>query len=108
VNVGIVVHRYDAIEGTGGYVVELLPRIAEVHDVTLYAARIAAPVPQNVRVIEVPAWMRKAYTAILTFPTAFRAVRKPPRRFAPCASRTTCSTCRAGLPPRPTSSPPTS
>jgi UDP-glucose:(heptosyl)LPS alpha-1,3-glucosyltransferase len=77
VNVGIVVHRYDASEGTGGYVVELLPRIAEAHEVTLYAARIAAPVPQNVRVIEVPAWMRKSYTAILTFPTAFRAVRKP-------------------------------
>ncbi len=75
-NVGIAVHRYDASEGTGGYVVELLPRIAEVHRVTLYAARIGAPVPQGVRVIEVPAWMRRAYTAILTFPTAFRAVRQ--------------------------------
>jgi len=75
-NVGIAVHNYDSSEGTGGYVAELLPRIADEHKVTLYAARVRAAVPSGVRVITVPAVMARAYTAILTFPAAFRAVRK--------------------------------
>jgi len=76
VNVGIAVHQYAASEGTGGYVVELLPRIARVHRVTLYAARIAAPVPPGVQVVRVPAVMRRAYSAILSFPLGLRLVRQ--------------------------------
>ncbi|MBI2402284.1 MAG: glycosyltransferase family 4 protein [Gemmatimonadetes bacterium] len=76
-NVGIAVHQYAASEGTGGYVVELLPRIAGVHRVTLYAARIAAPVPPGVQVVRVPTVMRRAYSAILTFPLGLRLVRQP-------------------------------
>lgn len=75
-NIGIAVHNYDRSEGTGGYVAELLPRIAEVHDVTLYAARVRAPVPKSVTVVRVPALMTRAYTAILTFPIALRVVRR--------------------------------
>lgn len=75
-NIGIVVHNYDHSEGTGGYVVELLPRIAAVHDVTLYAARVRAPIPRGVTVVRVPALMARAYTAILTFPAAFSAKRR--------------------------------
>lgn len=75
-NVGIAVHQYAASEGTGGYVVELLPRIARVHRVTLYAARVAAPVPPGVQVVRVPAVMRRAYSAILTFPLGLRLVRQ--------------------------------
>src|SRR5262249_314909 len=76
VNLGIAVHQYAASEGTGGYVVELLRHIARVHRVTLYAARIAAPVPSGVEVVRVPAIMRRAYTAILSFPLGLRAVRR--------------------------------
>jgi len=76
VNVGIAVHNYDRSEGTGGYVVELLPRIAEVHEVTLYTARVRAPVPDGVTVVRVPAIMTRAYTAILSFPTALKAKRR--------------------------------
>ncbi|HWP37163.1 MAG TPA: glycosyltransferase family 4 protein [Gemmatimonadales bacterium] len=75
-NVGIAVHRYDAGEGTGGYVVELLPHIARRHRVTLYAAEVRAPVPEGVEVVRVPAVMRRAYAAILSFPLALRAVRR--------------------------------
>lgn len=75
-NLGIAVHNYDLSEGTGGYVAELLPRIADVHRVTLYAARVRAPVPSGVQVITVPAVMLRAYSAILSFPAAFRAVRR--------------------------------
>ncbi|MFQ6047591.1 MAG: glycosyltransferase family 4 protein [Gemmatimonadales bacterium] len=75
-NIGIVVHSYDPSEGTGGYTTELVPRIAEQHDVTLYAARVAAPLPDNVTLVRVPAIMTTAYTAILSFPLAFRRVRK--------------------------------
>jgi glycosyltransferase involved in cell wall biosynthesis len=77
VNVGIAVHRYDASEGTGGYVVHLVPRIARVHRVTLYAARVAAPIPPGVEVVRVPALMWRAYTAIMSFPAALRLVRRP-------------------------------
>lgn len=75
-NVALVVHSYDSSEGTGGYVVELLPRVARVHDVTLYAARVRSPVPAGVRVVKVPALMYRSYTAILSFPAAFRSVRR--------------------------------
>ncbi|MFC1639811.1 glycosyltransferase family 4 protein [Gemmatimonadota bacterium] len=75
-NVGIAVHSYDRSEGTGGYVTELLPSIAGIHEVTLYAARIRAPVPSGVTVVRVPAIMARTYTAILSFPTAFKAVRR--------------------------------
>ena len=75
-NIGIAVHQYDASEGTGGYVVELLPRIARVHRVTLYAARIAAPVPPGVQLVRVPAVMGRAYSAILSFPLGLRLVRQ--------------------------------
>ena len=75
-NVGIAVHSYDRSEGTGGYVTELLPRIAAAHDVTLYTARVRAPVTEGVTVVRVPAIMVRAYTAILSFPTALRAVRR--------------------------------
>jgi UDP-glucose:(heptosyl)LPS alpha-1,3-glucosyltransferase len=75
-NLGIVVHRFDPGEGTGGYVVELLPRIAAVHRVTLYAASLRAAVPAGVEVVRVPALMWRAYSAILSFPAAFAAVRR--------------------------------
>lgn len=75
-DIGIAVHNYDPSEGTGGYVVELLPRIAAKHEVTLYAARVLASVPHGVRVIRVPALMSRAYTAILSFPAALQAVRR--------------------------------
>jgi hypothetical protein len=76
VDVAFVVHRYDASEGTGGYVTELLPRVAREHDVTLYAAKVRAAVPEGTRVVPVRAVMLRMYTAILTFPAAFRAVRR--------------------------------
>ena len=75
-NVGIAAHRYDASEGTGGYVVELLRRLARIHRMTLYAARVNGPVPDGVRVVRVPAIMWRAYSAILSFPPALTAVRR--------------------------------
>ena len=75
-NVGIAVHRYDAGEGTGGYVVQLLQRLARIHRMTLYAARVAAPVPAGVTLVRVPAVMWRAYPAMLSFPAALRAVRR--------------------------------
>lgn len=76
-NVGIAVHRYDPNDGTGGYVTELVPRIASEHRVTLYAAAIAHDIPAGVEVVSVPATMARAYTAILTFPGALGRVRRP-------------------------------
>ena len=75
-NVGIAVHRYDAGEGTGGYVVQLLQRLARIHRMTLYAARVSAPVPAGVTLVRVPAVMWRAYPAMLSFPAALRAVRR--------------------------------
>ncbi len=75
-NVGIVVHHCDLREGTGGYVAELLPRIAQKHEVTLYAASVSSPVPDGVQVVHVPALRARAYATILSFPFAFAAVRK--------------------------------
>jgi glycosyltransferase involved in cell wall biosynthesis len=71
------VHRYDAGEGTGGYVAQLLSRLARIHRMTLYTARVVAPVPENVTVVRVPALMWRAYTAILSFPLGVKAVRRP-------------------------------
>lgn len=76
-NVGIAVHRYSTSEGTGGYVVRLLPHLAREHRVTLYAARVEADVPTGVDVVHVPAVMTTAYTAILSFPFALQLVRCP-------------------------------
>jgi UDP-glucose:(heptosyl)LPS alpha-1,3-glucosyltransferase len=75
VKIGIVVHHYDLSEGTGGYAVELLTRVARHHDVTLYAASVRAPVPEGVRVVRVPALRGRAYATVLSFPAAFAAVR---------------------------------
>ncbi|HKI93995.1 MAG TPA: glycosyltransferase, partial [Gemmatimonadales bacterium] len=75
-NVAYVVHRFAEDEGTGRYTVELVRRVAPRHRVTLYAAEIAADVPPGVTVVKVPAVMTRAYTAILSFPAAFRLVRR--------------------------------
>ncbi len=75
-NVALVVHHYDLSEGTGGYTVELLTRIARHHQVTLYATGVRAPIPDGVRVIKVPALTGRAYATILSFPAAFAAVRR--------------------------------
>src|SRR5438874_10256478 len=75
-NIGMVVHYFDRSEGTGGYVVELLNRIAPHHQVTLYAAGVRAGVPPGVKVVHVPALRGRAYATILTFPAAFALVRR--------------------------------
>lgn len=76
-NVGFVTHYYDRDEGTGGYAVELVTRLAREHDVTLYAAGIRTPPPPGVTVLRVPAVTRRAYTTILSFPGAFARLRRP-------------------------------
>ena len=75
-NIGMVVHYFDRSEGTGGYVVELLNRIAQQHQVTLYAAGIRAGVPLGVDIVHVPALRGRSYATILSFPAAFAAVRR--------------------------------
>ncbi len=75
-NIAYVVHRFAQDEGTGRYTVELVRRAAPRHRVTVYAATIAADVPPGVEVVKVPAVMTRAYTAILSFPAAFRLVRR--------------------------------
>jgi UDP-glucose:(heptosyl)LPS alpha-1,3-glucosyltransferase len=75
VNVAFAAHYYDRREGTGGYVVEILTRVARRHDVTLYAAAARTPVPDGVRFVRVPALRGSAYATILSFPAAFAAVR---------------------------------
>lgn|SRR5574341_970092 len=74
-NVAVVVHNYDLRDGTGGYAAEMVPRIAKVHDVTLYAVQVRTPVPLGVRWVRVPALRSHGYATILTFPAAFAAVR---------------------------------
>jgi len=76
VNVAFAAHNFDRREGTGGYVVEILTRVARHHDVTLYAAAARAPVPEGVRFVHVPALRGSAYATILSFPRAFAAVRR--------------------------------
>jgi UDP-glucose:(heptosyl)LPS alpha-1,3-glucosyltransferase len=76
VDIGVAVHHYGRSEGTGRYTVEIVSRIAEVHRVTLYTARVHTPVPPGVTVVTVPAIVSTAYAVILSFPLAFRAVRK--------------------------------
>jgi UDP-glucose:(heptosyl)LPS alpha-1,3-glucosyltransferase len=76
VNLGFVVHHFDASDGTGGYGVELVRRFAASHDVTLYAASVRSLVPGGVDVVRVPAAGGSAYARILSFPLAFRAVRR--------------------------------
>lgn len=75
-NIGMAVHYFDRSEGTGGYVVELLHRVARHHRVTLYAAGVRSSVPAGVEVVHVPALRGRAYSTILSFPTAFAAVRR--------------------------------
>lgn len=75
-NVGFVTHFYDRAEGTGGYAVELVSRLAREHDVTLYAAAVRTAPPPGVTVVTVPALTTRAYTTILTFPRAFAGVRR--------------------------------
>lgn len=74
-NIGLVVHYFDRSSGTGAYVVELATRFAREHRVTIYAAGVRDSVPDGVRVVRVPALRGRAYATILTFPTAFAAVR---------------------------------
>jgi len=74
VNIGIAVHHYDRAEGTGGYTVELVTRLAASHDITLYAAGVEAPPPPNVTVVRVPALTWRSITAIVTFPRALASV----------------------------------
>jgi hypothetical protein len=76
-NIGFVVHDFDTREGHGRYAVELVSRLAREHRVTLYAASAAADVPDGVRFRLVPAVRRPAHATMLTFPTAFAAVRGP-------------------------------
>ncbi len=73
-NIALAVHNYDPGSGTGGYVVELSRRLAQRHDVTVYAATWKEPVP-GVRMIRVPALRGSAYATMLSFPAAFAAVR---------------------------------
>lgn len=75
-NIGIVVHRFDSSEGTGGYAVELTRRIAPDHRITVYAAEAASPVPEGVEFVRVPAPVAPTYATILGFPAAFAAVRR--------------------------------
>jgi glycosyltransferase involved in cell wall biosynthesis len=75
VNIGFVVHHYDPADGTGGYAVQLVTRLALRHSVTLYAAAVRGAVPDGVRWVRVPAFSGSAYAKILSFPLAFRAVR---------------------------------
>ncbi len=75
-NVGIAVHHYDLAEGTGGYAVELVRRIARHHKVTLYTVSVRAPVPDGVEVVTVPALRGRAYATILSFPLVFAWVRR--------------------------------
>jgi glycosyltransferase involved in cell wall biosynthesis len=77
VNVGFVTHYYDRAEGTGGYAVEMVTRLAAAHDVTLYAAGVRTPPPPGVTVVTVPAITLRAYTTIVTFPRAFARVQRP-------------------------------
>lgn len=76
-HVGFVTHYYDRQEGTGGYAVELVTRLAASHRVTLYAAGVRTPPPPGVTVVPVPAVTRRAYTTMVTFPGAFATVRQP-------------------------------
>jgi glycosyltransferase involved in cell wall biosynthesis len=75
VNIGFVVHDYDSADGTGGYAVQLVTRLALGHSVTLYAAVVRSAVPSGVRLVRVPALSASAYTKILSYPMAFCAVR---------------------------------
>lgn len=74
-NIAFVAHHYDERDGTGGYVFELLTRVADRHEVTLYAVEARSPLPGGVRFVRVPALRGSAYATILSFPAALAAVR---------------------------------
>ena len=76
-NVGFVTHYYDRTEGTGGYAVEVVTRLAREHQVTLYAAGVRSDPPAGVTVVRVPASTWRAYATMLTFPRAFARLRRP-------------------------------
>ena len=75
-DLALVAHRVDAADGTGGYVFELLKRIAAEHKVTLYAASVGNGLPAGIEIVRVPAVRRPTYATILSFPSAFAAVRR--------------------------------
>ncbi len=75
-NIGFVVHDYDRGEGHGRYACEIVERISDVHDVTLYARNITTQPPASVEVIEVKALSRPSYGTVVTFPGAFDRIRK--------------------------------
>lgn len=75
-NIGFVVHDYDVREGHGRYSVELVNRISNNHDVTLYVLNLHNEPPSNVQVVRVPAVRRPSYATILSFPRAFAKVRR--------------------------------
>jgi glycosyltransferase involved in cell wall biosynthesis len=73
-NIGLVVHRFSAAEGTGGYAVQLARHLAARHRVTIYAHRVDEPPPPNARVVPVPALSGRAYATVLSFPRSVRRV----------------------------------
>jgi len=76
VDLALVAHRVDAADGTGGYVFEILKRIASAHQVTLYAASVGPGLPAEIDVVRVPTPRRPTYATMLSFPYAFAAVRR--------------------------------
>lgn len=75
-NIAFVVHHYASSEGTGGYVVELVRRLAPHHRVTVYARSAPTPVPPGVDFVRVAALGGPAYATVLSFPWAFSRVRR--------------------------------
>jgi UDP-glucose:(heptosyl)LPS alpha-1,3-glucosyltransferase len=76
VNIGFVVHHYDPTDGTGGYAVEIVNRLAQDNAITLYASALQADPPANVTVVRVPSLGGSAYARILSFPLGFSRVRR--------------------------------
>lgn len=74
-NIGFVVHHFDSSDGTGGYAVEVVNRLAPRHRVTLYAAEVRSEPHPAVKVVRVPAVSGAAYAKILSFPCGFARVR---------------------------------
>jgi glycosyltransferase involved in cell wall biosynthesis len=76
VDLALVAHRVDAADGTGGYAFEIVKRLSREHKVTLYAVSVGPGLPPGVEVVRVPALTRPAYAMILSFPAAFKSVRR--------------------------------
>ncbi len=75
-NIAFVVHHYDRGEGTGGYVVELVQRLAQRHRVTVYARSAQTAVQPGVEFVRVGALGGPSYATVLSFPWAFNRVRR--------------------------------